>query len=99
KRPYSKSHLTFPRWGGHSCLPRFYERGMCHPAEQTRRIPVRISSSRCHMHDPIRESDWKVLRDIQPLALDRLCQCILDEITAIATTPIRPPCEIWQDLW
>src|SRR4051812_25780951 len=39
------------------------------------------------MHHDIRESDWKILRDIKPLALDRLCQQILDEITAVARDP------------
>ena len=39
------------------------------------------------MYDNIRESDWKILRDIKNDALDRLCQRILDEITAIANDP------------
>jgi hypothetical protein len=36
------------------------------------------------MHDHISERDWKVLRDIEPLALD-----LLDEVTAIANEPDR----------
>ncbi len=39
------------------------------------------------MHDHIPEPDWKVLRDIKPLALDRLCQRILDEIVSVADNP------------
>jgi len=39
------------------------------------------------MHDNIPEPDWKVLRDIKPLALDRLCQRILDEVTSVANDP------------
>ena len=39
------------------------------------------------MRDSIPEPDWKVLRDIKPLALDRLCQRILDELTTVANDP------------
>ena len=39
------------------------------------------------MHDHIPEADWITVRDISRLALDRLCQRVLDEITAIANDP------------
>ena|SRR5579871_3067546 len=35
----------------------------------------------------IREPDWKVLRDVEPLALDRLCEQILSEVTKVASDP------------
>lgn len=40
------------------------------------------------MRDQIRESDWKILRDLKPLALERFCERTLGEIAAItiATT-------------
>jgi len=39
------------------------------------------------MPTTIRESDWKILRDLKPELLDRLCQRILDEVTAVASDP------------
>src|SRR5712692_11406765 len=30
------------------------------------------------------ESDWKILRELHPIALDRFCQCILKEIGSVA---------------
>jgi ABC-type nitrate/sulfonate/bicarbonate transport system ATPase subunit len=30
----------------------------------------------------IRESDWKLLRRLQPIALDRFCQSVLSEVQA-----------------
>ncbi|MFH2202978.1 MAG: peptide ABC transporter substrate-binding protein [Elusimicrobiota bacterium] len=33
----------------------------------------------------IKESDWKLLRRLQPKALDRLCKCALDDIAKIST--------------
>ena len=32
------------------------------------------------MQSGFRESDWKVFRQLQPLALDRFCQRVLDEV-------------------
>jgi lipid II:glycine glycyltransferase (peptidoglycan interpeptide bridge formation enzyme) len=32
------------------------------------------------MHHPIKESDWKLLRELRPLALNRFCQRVLDEV-------------------
>ncbi len=37
------------------------------------------------MSRSIQESDWKLFRQVRTLALDRLCQRILDEVTQIAT--------------
>ena len=36
------------------------------------------------MHDHIPDSDWNILREINRVALDRFCQRVLEEITAIA---------------
>ena len=35
------------------------------------------------MRDQIRESDWKILRDLKQLALERFCERTLGEIAAI----------------
>jgi hypothetical protein len=35
------------------------------------------------MHAHIKESDWKLLRELSPIALDRLCQRIIEEVQAI----------------
>src|SRR4051794_4245278 len=36
------------------------------------------------MYSEIHESDWKLFRRLQPLALDRFCQHVLAEISRIA---------------
>ena len=35
----------------------------------------------------MRESDWKLLSRLKPLALDRLCQRILSQIAELASSP------------
>lgn len=37
------------------------------------------------MHHQISESDWKLLRRLQPVALERLCQAILSEVVRLAS--------------
>jgi hypothetical protein len=44
------------------------------------------------MHD-IKESDWKVFRQLREIALDRFCRRILDEIRAISEDTGRSPHE------
>ncbi|MDB5335076.1 MAG: hypothetical protein JWN70_695 [Planctomycetaceae bacterium] len=39
------------------------------------------------MAHTIPESDWKLLGKLRPLALERMCQRVLDEIGAIAAEP------------
>src|SRR5690348_15658366 len=51
------------------------------------------------MHDHIPEPEWKVLRDIKPLALDRLCQHILDQITAVANDPDKAAHSKYLDIF
>lgn len=36
------------------------------------------------MNAGIRESDWRLLRELTPLALDRFCTRVLDEMVAVA---------------
>jgi hypothetical protein len=36
------------------------------------------------MSDAIKEVDWKVFREVQPIALDRFCKRILGEVAGIA---------------
>jgi len=35
--------------------------------------------------NPIRESDWKLLRRLQPVALDRFCQRVLSDVQAASS--------------
>jgi hypothetical protein len=37
------------------------------------------------MSRSISEPDWKVLRELKPIALDRFCQRVLDEIARVAS--------------
>jgi hypothetical protein len=39
------------------------------------------------MNQQIRESDWQVFRKLKPLALERLCERILTEISQISSDP------------
>jgi hypothetical protein len=39
------------------------------------------------MNREIKESDWKVFRELQPVALERFYQRVLDEIARVATAP------------
>ena len=41
------------------------------------------------MSHQIRESDWKTLRDLKPLALERFCERTLGEIAAITIATSR----------
>ena len=41
------------------------------------------------MAQGIKESDWRALRDLHPVALDRFCKRVLDELTNIATDATR----------
>jgi hypothetical protein len=36
------------------------------------------------MSDDIRESDWKLLRQLKPIALERFCERVLAEMNAVA---------------
>ena len=37
------------------------------------------------MHNQISESDWKLLRRLVPIALDRFCQAVLSEVALLAS--------------
>jgi hypothetical protein len=37
------------------------------------------------MHEPIKESDWRIFRKLKPVALERACQAILAEVTQTAS--------------
>lgn len=37
----------------------------------------------------IAERDWKLLRELQPVALDRFCRRVLDEIASVAADASR----------
>ncbi len=37
------------------------------------------------MHNQISESDWKLLRRLQPIALDRFCEAVLSEVARLAS--------------
>ena len=41
----------------------------------------------------IRESDWKLFRQLRPLALERFCQRVLDDLARIADEIGRTPHE------
>jgi hypothetical protein len=41
------------------------------------------------MYSGIPESDWKKIRDLKPVLLDRLCQRILQEVAVQATEPSK----------
>jgi len=45
------------------------------------------------MYSGIPESDWKKIRDLKSVLLDRLCQRILQEVAVQATEPSRTPHE------
>jgi hypothetical protein len=45
------------------------------------------------MFGGIPESDWKKIRDLKPVLLDRLCQRILQEVAFQATEPSQTPHE------
>jgi hypothetical protein len=41
------------------------------------------------MSNGIKESDWKVFRELRSVALERFCQRILDEIQQVSADPNR----------
>lgn len=41
------------------------------------------------MQAPTGEADWKVLRSLHPVALERYCERVLDEMREIAADPAR----------
>jgi hypothetical protein len=45
------------------------------------------------MYSGIPESDWKKIRDLKPVLLDRFCQRILQEVAFQATEPSQTPHE------
>lgn len=47
----------------------------------------------------IPEADWKVLRSLKDVALERLCDRILAEIQAAATMPGRTSHQRYLDVW
>jgi pyruvate/2-oxoglutarate dehydrogenase complex dihydrolipoamide dehydrogenase (E3) component len=47
----------------------------------------------------IPEQDWQLLRRLKPVALDRLCARILDEVQRAATAPGRSSHERYLDVF
>ena len=45
------------------------------------------------------ESDWKTLRKLQPVALDRFCRRVLDECRAVCDTDSKTSHERYLDLY
>lgn len=51
------------------------------------------------MRDQIRESDWKILRDLKQVALERLCERTLGEIAAITIASSRGAHERYLEIF
>ena len=47
----------------------------------------------------IAESDWKILREIKTVALDRYCQKVLDEIARLAASDDGSVHKRYLELW
>lgn len=51
------------------------------------------------MERQLPERDWKLLRQLAPVALERFCDRVLREATAIANTPARTSHERYLQLY
>jgi hypothetical protein len=47
----------------------------------------------------IAEADWKTLRKLHPILLDRFCRRILDEVTGITANPEKTSHERYLAVW
>jgi hypothetical protein len=47
----------------------------------------------------IRESDWKILRRLHPIALDRYCQRVLDEVAQACADTAKTHHQRYGDVW
>ena len=51
------------------------------------------------MSRDIRESDWKLFRELHPIALNRFCERVLSEITHIASDAAKTPHARYGDIF
>jgi hypothetical protein len=51
------------------------------------------------MQRTIPESDWKLFRELQPVALDRYCQKVLHDLEQIAADTGRTPHQRYLDIY
>jgi hypothetical protein len=49
--------------------------------------------------DKVSESDWKWLRQVRPIALERYCQSILQEIARLSESEVGTSLERYHELW
>ena len=48
------------------------------------RLACNPSSGVIDMHETIKESDWKIFRELHPVALERFCRHVLDEVERLS---------------
>lgn len=51
------------------------------------------------MFDEIRESDWKLFRELHPVALARFCEGVLSEITRLAADTTKTPHDRYGEIY
>ena len=51
------------------------------------------------MSRDIRESDWKLFRELRPLALARFCESVLDEIARVTADRTKTPHERYLEIY
>ncbi len=51
------------------------------------------------MNDRIKESDWKIFKELQPLALQRYCEGIMEEVDQIISVTKRDPHERYIEMY
>jgi hypothetical protein len=51
------------------------------------------------MSREIRESDWKLFRELHPIALNRFCDRVLSEITAVTSDATKTPHARYGDIF
>jgi hypothetical protein len=51
------------------------------------------------MSREIRESDWKLFRELHPIAVNRFCERVLSEITAVTSDTTKTPHTRYGDIF
>lgn len=51
------------------------------------------------MSREIRESDWKLFRELHPIAVNRFCERVLSEITAVTSDATKTPHARYGDIF